>query len=311
MITIFLKVIYIFLIVGINLFIGSYVVNKLAARSEHRRGFTAGRAGGFGYPVLKMFKYLEKDTKLTIWEFLLLFFSFFIWAIIPFSPWLVLIRFDADLVIALLFYIILLFLFLVNSSRSSYGMIFQNASKKILMTFTFLIPVFLSMASLILINRTLTLKEIVGFQYQYWNIIYQPLGFIVFFTYAVVQVKMFGLSKTNIIFYNENIEKEGSGFGWLTLRVANYIMLFFIIVLMIILYLAGWQNLYFIDGNILFGLKFYIIFFIILLLDRATPAISDYRYLVSINWKFMIPLSAANFLITILFFILRNIYNLI
>jgi NADH-quinone oxidoreductase subunit H len=311
MTTIFLKVLYLFLIVCINLYIGSYAVNKISARSEHRRGFTSSRLRGAGYPMLKMLKYLEKDSKILVWEFLLLFFSFFIWTIIPFTQWLDLIRLDADLLIALLFYIILLFLFLINSARSSYGFIFRNLTRNVLMVFTFLVPVFFSIASLVLINRTLTLKEIVGFQYQYWNIIYQPLGFVVFFIYAVLQVKLFGLTKVNTVLYSENIVKETGGFGRLILRIANYMLLFFIIVLMIILYLAGWQNLSFVNGNILFIIKFYAIFFIILLLDRATPSINDYKYLESINWKFLIPVSAANFLLTMIFFILRNIYNLI
>lgn len=311
MITILLKVIYLFLIVSVNLYIGTCLTNKIKARAEHRRGFAASRVGGFGYPLLKTFKYLEKDTRINIWGFFLLFFSFFIWTIMPFSQWLVLIRFDADLIIALLFYIILIFLFLINSSTSNYNVIFQNVSRSTLMMFTFLIPVFFSIASLVLINRTLTLREIVGFQYNYWNIIYQPLGFVVLFTSAVLQAKLFGLTKTNPVLYSENTEKEVSGFERFILRTANYNILFFLIVLMIILYLGGWQNFYFINGNILFIVKFYIIFVIILLLDRVTPDLNDHKYLITVNWRFLIPISAVNFLITIVFFILRNIYDLI
>lgn len=311
MITILLKVIYLFLIVSVNLYIGTCLTNKIKARTEHRRGFAASRVGGFGYPLLKTFKYLEKDTRINIWGFFLLFFSFFIWTIMPFSQWLVLIRFDADLIIALLFYIILIFLFLINSSTSNYNVIFQNVSRSTLMMFTFLIPVFFSIASLVLINRTLTLREIVGFQYNYWNIIYQPLGFVVLFTSAVLQAKLFGLTKTNPVLYSENTEKEVSGFERFILRTANYNILFFLIVLMIILYLGGWQNFYFINGNILFVVKFYIIFVIILLFDRVTPDLNDHKYLITVNWRFLIPISAVNFLITIVFFILRNIYNLI
>ena len=103
MTTIFLKVLYLFLIITINLYIGAYLVNKISARSEHRRGFSISKAGWFGYPALKVLKYLEKSYKINIWEFLLLFLSFFIWTIIPFSTWLVLIKLEGDLIIALLF----------------------------------------------------------------------------------------------------------------------------------------------------------------------------------------------------------------
>lgn len=311
MIQIFIKVIYLFLIIGINLYICSYIVNKVSARVELKRGFINGGAGGLGYPVLKVFKYLSKNDRLNIWEILIFFFSFFIWTIIPFSPTLILIRFENDLFIAILFYMILLFLILINASRSRHGYIFKNAVKNILMIYTFFMPVIFSILGVVLINRTLTLKEIVGFQYQYWNIIYQPLGFIVLVTSTLLMIKLFGITKKSSFFFAQNSEKEGYGFGRLAVRVSYFSTLFFMIVMMIILYLAGWQNLFFINGNIVFVIKFYIIFFILILLDKATPQLNDYNYLVSINWKFLVPVSAVNFLLTIIFFMLRNIYNLI
>ncbi len=311
MTTIFLKVLYLFLIITINLYIGAYLVNKISARSEHRRGFSISKAGWFGYPALKVLKYLEKSYKINIWEFLLLFLSFFIWTIIPFSTWLVLIKLEGDLIIALLFYMMLIFIFLINASRSSYETIYQNVSRNVLMAYSFEIPIIFCVSSIVLINRTLNLKEIVGFQYQFWNIVYQPLGFVVFFTAVFLQIKLFSLTKTNNLIFKQNSEKEISGFGRFIVRVAYYNIFYFLIVLIIILYLAGWQNVYFLNGNILFILKFYIIFIVILLLDKATPLLDDYKYLISINWKFLIPVAVANFLLTLVFFILRNVYSLI
>src|SRR5665647_1782061 len=275
MMIIFKNVIYVFLIFAVNLAVCSYLINKVSARSEMRRGFTASRAGGLGYPFLEISKYLAKSTRLGIWEIFLLFFSFF---------------------------------FMVNASNSSYGFVWNNFLKKALMMFSIFIPMLFSIASLVLINRTLNLREIVGFQYQYWNIIYQPLGFILMFTSAFVQFKLTGLVRKNTILFSENSEKEGAGFGRLITRVSNYSTLFFLLVIIVILYLAGWQNLFFVNGNIMFILKFYILFFLILLLDKATPRLDDYNYLISINWKFIVPVSAVNFILTIVFFILRNIY---
>jgi NADH-quinone oxidoreductase subunit H len=311
MLMIFKNVIYVFLIFAVNLAVCSYLINKVSARSELRRGFTASRAGSLGYPFLEISKYLAKSSRLGIWEIFLLFFSFFIWTIIPFSQTLILIKVDSDLLIAVLFYIVLVFFFIVNASNSSYGFVWNNFLKKVLMMFSIFIPMLFSIASLVLINRTLNLREIVGFQYQYWNVIYQPLGFILMFTSAFAQFKLTGLVRKNTILFSENSEKEGAGFGRLITRVSNYSTLFFLLVIIVILYFAGWQNLYFVNGNIMFILKFYILFFLILLLDKATPRLDDYNYLISINWKFIVPVSAVNFILTIVFFILRNIYNLI
>ena len=266
---------------------------------------------GSGIRFLNFSDILQKITGLIYGKYFSFFFSFFIWTVIPFSQTLILIKFDSDLLISFLFYLILIFLMLMNGSRSLHGFIFQNITKNLLMVYTFLLPVFFCVTSLVLINRTLNLKEITGFQYQYWNIIYQPLGFIVLFTSALLQIKLLGITKSNPVLFSENQEKEGAGLGRLIARVAKYSALFFLIVMISILYLGGWHNLYFVNGNIIFILKFYIIFFILLLLDKATPRLDDYKYLISINWKFLIPFSVANFLLTIVFFILRNIYNLI
>jgi NADH-quinone oxidoreductase subunit H len=199
MMIIFKKVIYVFLIFGINLAVCSYLINKISARSELRRGFIASKASGVGYPFLEISKYLAKSTRLSIWEIFLFFFSFFIWTIIPFSQTLILIRLDSDLLIAVLFYIVLVFFFLINASNSIYGFVWNNFLKKVLMMFSFFIPMLFSIASLVLINRTINLREIVGFQYQYWNIIYQPLGFILMLTSAFVQIKLTGLVRKSTI----------------------------------------------------------------------------------------------------------------
>jgi len=94
-------------------------------------------------------------------------------------------------------------------------------------------------------------------------------------------------------------------------QISNYTILFFLIVILNIFYLGGWQQLFFINGEIMFALKFYIVFVILILLDKATPRLGSYDYLVSINGRFLLPISAVNFLITLVFFILRNIYNLV
>ena len=110
------------------------------------------------------------------------------------------------------------------------------------MIFSVFIPIIFSISGLLLISRSLNLKEIVGLQYQFWNIIYQPLGFLVFFASIFIQFKLFGINASNPVLLSENIEKEGQGFSRLILRFAYYSGLFFLIVLMIDLYLGGWQN---------------------------------------------------------------------
>jgi hypothetical protein len=66
-----------------------------------------------------------------------------------------------------------------------------------------------------------------------------------------------------------------------------------------------------IRGELMLALKFYLIFFILLLIDRIIVRIDSYKMLVKINLRFLIPVSLTNFIMTLSFFILRDVYNLI
>lgn len=311
MVIIVKKIVYLLLTLGINLYVCSFISSKLPARIELRRGYLETKARGLAYPFIKLFKYLSKDYKLNIWDFFIFLFSFLIWTVVPITSSLILVDVDFSLLAGLVFYSILLFLNLANLSNTSQELVFSNVTKKIGMIFTFFIPILLCSASVVLINRTISLKDMVNFQYQYWNIMYQPLGFIIVFASILLQFKLLGITKQNSVLFSENREKEGAGIGRLITRLSGYSIIFFLIILINIFYLGGWQNIYFVKGEIVLALKFYIIFVILLFLDKATPKLNNYYYLASINWKFLVPISVVNFAITLVFFILRNVYKLI
>ena len=310
MVIILKKVIYIILIFAANLYLASFLAGKLNAKMDLARGYVATRASGLSYPFIRIFRFLSKDHKVNFWEFLIFFFSFAIWAVIPLSSNLIIVDLDYNLLVGFLFYIIIIFLNLANASRTEHNYIYSNIAKKTVQVLAFFVPVLFCSASIVLVNRALSLGEIVNFQYQYWNVIYQPLGFIAVFASILLHFKLLGINSKNPVLYSENIDKEGLGFGRLITRISNYAILFFLIVILNIFYLGGWQQLFFINGEIMFALKFYIVFVVLILLDKATPRLSSYDYLISINGKFLLPMSVVNFLITLVFFMLRNIYNL-
>ena len=74
----------------------------------------------------------------------------------------------------------------------------------------------------------------------------------------------------------------------------------------------GYKSLYFIRGDVMLGLKFYILFIFILFAGKALGSnMSDAGVFMRISGKFLIPLSIVNFAVTLGFFILRNIYGLV
>ncbi len=311
MLTILMKILYIFLVLGVNIYICIYLSNKISARVELRRGYKLTRSGGIGFPVLRFFKYMSKDTSLGIWGFFLFMFSFLIWSTIPITANIMLVDTDYSFLIALFFYMVLLALNIFISGGTGDNFLFSKTIKKMGMMLSFTIPVLFCAASIVLISKTFSIKEIINAQFEYWNIVYQPLGFIVFFSAVLMQFKLFSLNRKNYFYGQSSHAKEGMGLEKAIIRLSEYMMIFFMIIVLIGFYMGGYKNIYFIRGEIILVVKFYFIFIILLLLDKTFGGIDDYRLLVRINWKFLVPLSLVNFLVTLGFIIYRNVYGLI
>jgi len=311
MLFVFKKMFYIFAVLLVNLYICEYIGNKFTARIELRRGYRITRIRGAGFPLIRLFKYLSRDSRINIWTFFIFLLSFLMWSAVPITANLVLIEMDYSLLVAITFYIGLIIILFFNSSRASYSAIFSEVSKKVLILLSSLAPVLFSIVSIVLISKTLSLKEIVNSQYQYWNIIFQPLGFITFFISLFFQLKLLGISRKSYLSTEIDIGKEGIGLGKIVEKISVYMIVLFLIIILNILYLGGWQNIYFIRGEIMLAVKFYFIFILLLLMDKTIGRIDSYKLLVRINWKFLIPVSLVNFIVTLGFFIARNKYSLI
>lgn len=311
MLIVFKKMFYIFAVLLVNLYICEYIGNKLTARMELRRGYRITRIRGAGFPLIRFFKYLSRDNKINIWTYFIFLLSFLIWSAVPITANLVLIEMDYSLLVVITFYIGLIIILFFNSSRTSYNAIFSEANKKVLILLSFLAPVLFNIVSIVLISKTLSLKEIVNSQYQYWNIIFQPLGFITFLISLFLQLKLLGISRKSYLSTEIDIGKEGIGLGKIVEKISVYMIVLFLIIILNILYLGGWQNIYFIRGEIMLAVKFYFIFILLLLMDKTIGRIDSYKLLVRINWKFLIPVSLINFIVTLGFFIARNKYSLI
>ena len=305
------KIGYIILILGINLYIVSYLNNKIVSRVELRRGYKGYKRGGLGFPFSSSLKYIAKGTPFSIWDICIFVFSVILWSVVPISFDLYIIDSEHNLFFALVLYVMLLIFKVFSVSYSKYNFIISSFFRKTTQTLSLLIPLLFSVLSIIILNKSLDFKIIVNSQYQVWNVIYQPIGFIVFFISIILQVKLMNLSDYNQFIITDNITKEGEGISKLTLRFSNYLILFFLITLLNILYLGGWQKLFMISGNIMIAIKFYVILVIVVLLERSISGISSINKLISLNYKLLLPLSIFNLAVTIVFFILRNVYFII
>lgn len=305
------KIGFIILILGVNLYVVSFLNNKIVSRIELRRGYKGYKKGGLLFPFSSSLKYVAKGTPFSIWDIFIFVFSIILWSVVPISFNLYIIDSEHNLFFALVLYIMLIIFKVFSVSYSKYNFIVSDFLRRTTQTLSLMIPLLFSVLSIIILNKSLDFKIIVDSQYQVWNVVYQPVGFIVFFISILLQIKLMNLSDYNQFLITDNINKEGEGISKLTSRFSNYLIIFFLISLLNILYLGGWQKLFMISGNIMIAIKFYFIFAIVVLLERAISPVASLNKLINLNYKLLLPLSIVNLAITIVFFILRNVYFII
>ncbi|KLT64110.1 NADH-quinone oxidoreductase subunit NuoH [Pedobacter sp. BMA] len=170
----------------------------------------------------------------------------------------------------------------------------------------------LSIIALLLMTNTLSLKEIVNQQHGWhWNVLYQPLGFIIFMvcSFAETNRAPFDLPEceTELIGgYHTEYSSMKLGFY----LFAEYINMFVSSAVMATLYFGGynypgmdymatllgptWAPLF--GTAILFAKIFFFIFFFMWV--RWTIPRFRYDQLMNLGWKGLIPLAIANIIIT-------------
>jgi NADH-quinone oxidoreductase subunit H len=180
----------------------------------------------------------------------------------------------------------------------------------------------LSIIALVMFTGTLSLREIaemqaggIGADWNFWNVIYQPVGFLIFLICAFAECNRtpFDLPEceTELVGgYHTEYSSMKLGFY----LFAEYINMFISSAVIATLYFGGYnfpfmndlgldQNLITILGTIVLFLKigFFIFFFMWI---RWTIPRFRYDQLMNLGWKILIPLAVLNIFITGLFGIL-------
>jgi NADH-quinone oxidoreductase subunit H len=194
-----------------------------------------------------------------------------------------------------------------NNKYSLYGAI--RASSQMI---SYELSMGLALIAVIMMSGSLSLKDIVeqqsGWGGMQWNIIYQPLGFIIFFTCALAETNRapFDLPEceTELIGgYHTEYSSMKLGFY----LFAEYINMFISSALMATVYFGGYNfpGMHLIDNqNLLAVLQIVTIFakisFFIFTFMWIRWTLPRFRYdqLMHLGWKSMIPLAIVNMLLT-------------
>ena len=165
------------------------------------------------------------------------------------------------------------------------------------------IPMGFSVIGVVMLAQSMSLVDIVEAQSGLWNVVYQPLGFFVFFVAAIAEAQRipFDLPEAEGDL-GAGYHTEYSGMRFSFFMISEYLILVLMSALIVILFFGGWHGaLIPLPGPVWFLLKVSFFIWVFMWLRFTFPR---YRYdhLMTVGWKVLLPLSLANILITGIFF---------
>ena len=311
----------------------TYFERKLAAWIQDRVG--PDRAGPFGIlqPIadgVKMF--LKEDfipAKADKWLFIIgpglaMFTALITSAVVPWGPKLHLFGRDialqvADINIGILYvfgvisigvYGIMIGGWASNNKYSLYGAI--RASSQMI---SYELAMGVSAITIVLLSGSLSLTTIVEGQSDVWNIVYQPVAFLIFFICALAELNRapFDLPECE----SELVGGYHTEYSSMKLGLylfAEYTSMFVSSAIMAILFFGGYNfpGMSHFSGNTLailgiaaFATKIFIFIFVIMWIRWTIPRFR-FDQLMHLGWKSLLPLSLINLLVTGLVIAFKN-----
>jgi len=185
-------------------------------------------------------------------------------------------------------------------SNNKYSMF--GAMRAVAQSIAYEIPILLSMLAVVLMTNTFSLKEIVGAQQNIWFIVLQPLAFIIYIISGVAETNRapFDLPEAESEL-TAGFHTEYSGMGFSLFFLGEYTNMFTVASVATVLFLGGWHGPPLPYGQYLgivwFFLKVYFLLFFMIMIRWTYPRVR-FDQLLNFSWKYLVPFSLANILIT-------------
>ncbi len=185
-------------------------------------------------------------------------------------------------------------------SNNKYSMF--GAMRAVAQSIAYEIPILLSMLAVVLMANTFSLKEIVGAQQNIWFIVLQPLAFIIYIISGVAETNRapFDLPEAESEL-TAGFHTEYSGMGFSLFFLGEYTNMFTVAAVATVLFLGGWHGPPLPYGQYLgmvwFFLKVYFLLFFMIMIRWTYPRVR-FDQLLNFAWKYLVPFSLANILIT-------------
>jgi NADH-quinone oxidoreductase subunit H len=164
----------------------------------------------------------------------------------------------------------------------------------------------LSLMGVVMLSGSFNLKEIVEAQKGMWYFIPQIAGFIVFFIAGVAETHRLPFdipeAESELI---AGFHSEYSGMKFGMFFVGEYLGIILISAMITVLFFGGWLGPAFLPGVVWFLLKTFV-FITIFILLRASQPRPRYDQLLSYGWKFLLPVTLVNILMTGAVILIQN-----
>lgn len=227
-------------------------------------------------------------------------------AVIPFSEELYAIDLNIGLIYILAMGSLNVFSILIAgwSSNNKYSM--YGAMRSVAQNIAYEIPILLSLLSVVLVTTSFNLKEIVGYQsgfLSFWMI--QPVALVIFLIAGCAETNRapFDMPEAESELTAGYFTEYG-GFSFGVFAIAEYGNLFIMSSVTTIMFLGGWNGPFGFDfysgplmGAFWFLLKVFILMLIMIWVRWTYPRVR-FDQLMNLSWKYLIPFSLVNLLIT-------------
>lgn len=181
------------------------------------------------------------------------------------------------------------------SSNNKYALL--GALRSAAQMVSYEISLGLALVGVLMLSGTLSLTQIVEQQRGLWNIVWQPLGFVLYFIAAIAETNRlpFDLpeAETELI-AGYHIEYSSIKFAFFFM--GEYINMITVSSIAVTLFFGGYLGP-FAPGVWWFALKVAVFLFIFMWLRGTFPRLR-YDQLMNLGWKVMLPLALLNILIT-------------
>jgi NADH-quinone oxidoreductase subunit H len=187
------------------------------------------------------------------------------------------------------------------SSNNKYALL--GAFRTVAQLVSYEAPLLLSLLIPVILARSMDMNTIVA-QQEVWYLIAAPIAAVIFFATSVAEVGRTPfdlLEAESEIVAGFHIEYSGMKFGMFF--VAEFLHAFTVGALTAVLFLGGWRGPWAeqvpILGVLYFMLKAFAGYFLVILMRAALPRIRI-DHMLDLNWKFLVPVSLAAIVVTLL-----------